>query len=89
MSRFCVGDRKCIVCRNMLNKSMMIRIARTKDNEIFVDISGKSCGRGAYICKNTECIDKAIKKRALDRSFKCKIDTSVYDELKGVLSGER
>ena len=47
-----------------------------------VDFTGKKSGRGAYICKNIECLNTAVKQRRLEKSFKCQIDNSVYEQLK-------
>ena len=65
------------ICHNKYDKSELIRIVRTPDGEFIIDSTGKAQGRGAYICKSRECIEKCIKKRALNKSFK----TNVPDEL--------
>ena len=72
--------RKCICCGEKFFKSDLIKIV-LKDGEIAVDKTHKSEGRGAYICKNPDCIDLMIKKRCLNRAFKRQIDTCVYEHI--------
>lgn len=73
-------ERKCVSCRNCFNQKTLIRIAKI-NNEFILDENHKLGGRGAYICKNKECIDLAIKKRLLNRAFKQNIENSIYDKL--------
>lgn len=73
-----VPARKCIGCGESKEKREFVRIVRSKDGEICVDATGKKNGRGAYICRSTECLKKAIKTKGLDRSFKTSIPESVY-----------
>ena len=65
--------RKCIGCLTMQPKKQMIRIVKSPDKEFFWDKTQKSAGRGAYICNNRACIEKALKTKGLERSFKCRI----------------
>lgn len=74
--------RKCLGCEEMLGKKGLLRIVRSKEGEISLDLTGKKSGRGAYICKDLACFEKAVKKKAFERSFKCKIPDEVYDRLK-------
>ncbi len=76
-----VPTRKCIGCGELKEKRNLVRIVRTKEGEITVDATGKKNGRGAYICKSTECLKKAVKTKGLDRSFKTAIPASVYELL--------
>lgn len=73
--------RQCIGCGEMKSKKEMVRILKTAENEILLDVTGKKNGRGAYICNNKECLMKAIKQRGLERSFKMTIQKEVYDNL--------
>lgn len=73
--RFCVG------CREMKEKRVMIRVLRTQDNTFCIDTTGKKNGRGAYICKNADCLLKAVKNRGLERSFKTRIPKETAAEL--------
>ena len=59
----------------------MIRIVKSKDSVISLDPTGRAAGRGAYICKDTNCIQKAEKNKALDRSFKMKVQKETYLKL--------
>lgn len=81
MSKKIIAQRVCIACRKVQNKYDMIRIARSQDGEIKIDPSGKSEGRGAYLCKNVECLKIAIKRRQLDRAFKIKIPNDIYSKI--------
>ena len=69
-----------MVCRQRREKDELIRVVRVND-EIIIDQSGKAQGRGAYLCKNKECINQAQKRKALERAFSGKVDVSVYDKL--------
>ncbi len=73
--------RKCLGCDEMIGKKGLLRIVRSKEGEISLDLTGKKNGRGAYICKSSECFKKAVKKKSLERSLKCKIGGEVYDQL--------
>lgn len=74
--------RKCIGCSEMKDKRQLIRVVKNKEEEFFIDITGKKNGRGAYICPEKECLEKAIKNRGLEKSFKCSIPKEVYSRLK-------
>lgn len=76
-----VPQRKCIVCQDRDSKRELIRIVKNKEGEIFIDLSGKANGRGAYICKSTECLQKAVKTKALNRAFKIEVSDEVYEKL--------
>ena len=73
--------RQCLGCREMSPKAQLIRIVRSNSGEFAVDATGKLNGRGAYICKNTESLKKAISSKALERSFKVSIPAEVYEQL--------
>lgn len=74
--------RKCIGCNETKLKKELIRIVKNKEGEILVDKTGKANGRGAYICDNIECLEKAIKAKKLEKSFETKINDEIYDELR-------
>ncbi len=74
--------RQCTGCREMKNKKEMIRVLKTAEGEIFLDATGRKNGRGAYICRSSECLEKAVKNRGLERSLKTQIPEAVYEELK-------
>ncbi len=73
--------RQCVGCGQMKGKREMVRILRTEDNEICVDVTGKKNGRGAYVCRSGECLRQARKNKGLERSFKMRIPDDVYDSL--------
>ena len=72
--------RLCIGCNAMKNKKEMIRIVKNEEG-INLDKTGKKNGRGAYLCDDVECLEKAIKSRGLERSFKMAISKEVYTKL--------
>jgi len=80
--------RKCIGCRESKPKKEMLRIVKNKENEIFVDPTGKLNGRGTYICYNIECLNNAIKKKSIEREFEInKLDEVVIDNIKKEIEG--
>jgi hypothetical protein len=76
-----IPQRKCIACQERDSKKGLIRIVKNKDGQIFLDPSGKANGRGAYICKDVECLKKAIKTKALNKTFKIEVPNEVYENL--------
>ena len=74
--------RLCVGCQEPHNKRDMIRIVKSPEGEFSVDTTGKKSGRGAYICRNIECFNSAVKQHRLEKSFKCQIDVNVYEQLK-------
>lgn len=76
-----VPQRKCIVCQDRDAKRGLMRIVKNKEGQIFIDETLKANGRGAYICKNSECLQKAIKTKALNRAFKIEVPQEVYENL--------
>ena len=76
-----IPTRLCIGCQEQHPKKELVRIVRSPDGDFSVDLTGKKAGRGAYICNNKECFDKAIKAHRFDRSFKCTVDKNIFDEL--------
>ena len=73
--------RQCIGCGEMKDKREMMRVLRTTDGTICLDVTGKKNGRGAYICTQRECLGKARKNKGLERSFKMSIPEEVYETL--------
>ena len=74
--------RQCVGCGEMKGKREMMRVLRSaEDDSICLDITGKKNGRGAYLCKNRDCLIKARKNKGLERSFKINIPNEVYDTL--------
>ena len=77
-----VPMRKCVGCQEMKSKKEMMRVLKTSENTFELDSTGKKNGRGAYICCSKECLEKAIKSKGLERSFKQAIPKEVYETLK-------
>ena len=73
--------RKCVVTQEMKSKRELIRIVRSKEGVVSIDLTGKQSGRGAYLSKDIECISQAKKKNVLEHHLKAKIDDSLYEEL--------
>ncbi len=78
--------RMCVGCHEMKAKKELIRVVKSPEGEINVDLKGKAPGRGAYLCKNKNCVDLASKNRALEKTFSRKIEKAVYDKLKAQLN---
>lgn len=78
--------RMCIGCGEMKPKKELIRIVKSPEGEISLDTTGKKSGRGAYICRSCECLEKAKKARKLERSFSCRINEEVYANMERELS---
>ena len=78
-------QRTCLGCKESKNKKELIRIVKQNDCKIFIDKTGKANGRGAYICNNIECLEKAIKSKRLENNFETKIDNEIYESLRGVI----
>ena len=80
--------RMCLGCNEMKPKKELIRVVKSPEGEISLDFKGKAPGRGAYICRSSECLAKAKKARRLEKSFSCKIEESVYEVMLNELSTE-
>ena len=78
--------RRCTGCGEHFPKMTLIRVLRTPEGEIVLDVSGKKSGRGAYICKSASCLKKARKAKRLESSLDCKIPDEVYDRLEEELT---
>ena len=76
-----IPQRQCMGCRERKAKRELIRVVRTTDGNVCLDFSGKLNGRGAYLCQNPECLQKAQKSKALERSLEVPIPDEVYQRL--------
>ena len=74
--------RQCVGCGEMKNKKEMTRVIKTAEDEIVLDKTGKKNGRGAYLCMEKECLEKAIRQKGLERSLKTSIPQEVVESLK-------
>jgi uncharacterized protein len=75
-------QRMCAGCMEMKPKKELIRIVRSKEGEVSIDLIGKKPGRGAYICRSEECLTKAFKTKRLDKNLEVKISDELYNKLK-------
>ncbi len=73
--------RMCVVTRNREEKRNLLRIVKDKEGNIFIDVTGKQNGKGAYITKSREVLELAKKTKALERALDCEIPESIYDEI--------
>ena len=76
-----IPQRQCMGCRERKAKRELIRVVRTPEGTVNLDFGGKMNGRGAYICPQMDCLKKAMKSKALDRSLEVTIPQDVYDRL--------
>ena len=76
-----IPQRQCMGCRERKSKREMIRVVRGTDGTVHLDFGGKAPGRGAYLCPNAECLKKAIRSKALDRSLETQSPQQVYERL--------
>ena len=81
--------RMCLGCNEMKPKRELVRVVKSKEGEISLDLTGRKAGRGAYICRDIECLKAARKARRLEKSFACRIDDEVYDSLEVELENEQ
>ena len=77
--------RTCVVTGEKLDKRELLRIVRDKEKNVKVDLTGKMNGRGAYIKKDVNVVNEAIKKKSLERKLECTISDEVYDEIRKIL----
>lgn len=73
--------RKCIACQRMMSKKELIRVVRTPEGNVLIDLTGKKAGRGAYLCGQVDCFRLAKKSRAFDRALKAQVEPVIYDQL--------
>lgn len=83
-----IPQRMCTGCMEMKPKKELIRVVKNKDNEVSIDLTGKKPGRGAYICKNEECLNKAFKSKRLEKNLEVKISEEIYNKLKEEITYE-
>lgn len=79
----------CVGCREMKPKLELVRVVRTTDGEIKLDSTGKLNGRGAYICKDSQCLKKAEKSSALQRAFEVNVSKEIYQALSEEISSDK
>ena len=77
--------RSCVVTLEKLEKKELIRIVRNKENQVFIDPTGKANGRGAYLKKDLDVINRAQKNKILDRRLEVQVPDSIYEELRSMI----
>ena len=78
-------QRTCMACNQKKDKKELLRIVKNKENIVSVDKTGKQEGRGAYICKNIECLEKVKKSKRLEKVLDAKISQEIYENIRGVI----
>lgn len=75
--------RMCTGCMEMKPKKELVRVVKNKDGEVSMDLTGKKPGRGAYVCRNLQCLEKAFKTKRLENNLEVKISQELYEKLRG------
>ena len=83
-----IPSRRCTGCGEHFPKSELIRVVRSPEGEISLDMTGRKSGRGAYLCKNAECLRRARKARRIEQNLEVTIPAEVYEALEGELARE-
>ena len=81
-----IPTRRCTGCGEHFPKNTLIRVLRTPEGEVVLDLTGKKNGRGAYICKNAACLKKARKTRRIEVSLDCRISDELYEKMEEELT---
>lgn len=81
--------RRCVATQTQAPKKDLIRVVRSPEGEVKIDLTGKANGRGAYLFKSVEAVELAQKKGALNRALECQIPSEVYDALKELILGRK
>ena len=81
-----IPTRRCTGCGEHFPKNTLIRVLRTPEGEVLLDLTGKKSGRGAYICKNAACLTKARKSRRIESSLECSISEELYEKMEEELT---
>lgn len=80
--------RMCTGCGEMKPKKELVRVVKSPEGEISLDLTGRKPGRGAYVCRRAECLKAARKARRFEKAFECKIPDEVYDRMEEELLGD-
>lgn len=81
-----VPVRRCVGCGEHFPKGELVRVLRTPEGEVLLDLTSKKSGRGAYICKKAACLKKARKSKRIEASLECAIPADVYDRMEEEIS---
>lgn len=77
-----IPQRMCVGCQQMKSKRELLRVVRTPEEDVVLDLTGKKSGRGAYVCRDVACLEKAVKERRLERALQKAIDPTVHAALR-------
>ena len=80
--------RMCAGCGQMKPKKELVRVVKSPEGEISLDLTGRKPGRGVYVCRSTDCLKTARKARRLEKALSCRIPDEVYDRLEGEMNGD-
>ncbi len=80
-----IPERTCVITHEKYPKKELIRVVKNKEGKVFIDTTGKANGRGAYLKKDIEVIEKASKSKALNKILEIEIPDSIYEELKELI----
>jgi predicted RNA-binding protein YlxR (DUF448 family) len=81
--------RQCLGCNEHKPKAELIRVVRSPEGDISLDSRGRKSGRGAYICHNVKCLNKARKSKRIERALECEIPEEIYDAMEAQLAEDR
>ena len=82
-----IPQRQCVGCREMKDKKALLRVVKSPEGDVSLDFGGRKPGRGAYVCHDVACLQKARKSRALERAFETAIPAEVYEAMEAELRG--
>ncbi len=80
--------RRCIGCGESKEKKMLIRVIRSPEGRIMTDPTGRAAGRGAYLCRDPECLRKAVRRKSLNKALRDNVPAEIYAELEKELRAE-
>jgi len=83
-----IPERQCLGCREMKPKAELVRVVRSPEGTVSVDLRGKAPGRGAYVCRSADCLKKALRSKAVSRSLGVEIPPELYDALAAQMEAE-
>lgn len=83
-----VPMRKCTGCNEMKPKKELVRVVRSPEGDISLDLTGKKAGRGAYVCRSPECLSMARKAKRIEKAFSCAIPDEVYEKMEDELKND-
>ena len=83
-----IPQRQCVGCREMKEKKALLRVVRSPEGEVSLDLTGKKSGRGAYICRDLKCLKKVRKSGRVAHNLECEIDPAVYDRMEAELTAD-